>query len=65
MIPYRVGDHVLVNGSDSSLEDRSDWVVVHLDGSTLMLKRDHQVICGVHSDEVAPSPGHVESAPAA
>lgn len=54
MMPYCVGDHVLLKASDSSLENHNDWVVVHLEGSTLMLKRGHQVICGVHADEVAP-----------
>jgi hypothetical protein len=56
MLPYRVGDHVSFKAGDSSLEfDDNDWVVVHIEGSELMLKRGHLVICGIHADQVAPS----------
>lgn len=55
-MPYRVGDHVFfkeVEEGDSSPWDDNDWVVVHIAGSELMLKRGHLIISGIHADQVA------------
>lgn len=56
MLSYRVGDHVFFKEreeSDSSPWDDNNWVVVHIAGSELMLKRGHLIICGIHADQVA------------
>lgn len=55
MMTYRMGDPVFLKAGARSLEEDNDWVVVHIEGSALMLKRGHLVICGIHADQVAPS----------
>ena len=56
MLPYGVGDHVFFKEGeegDSGPWGDNDWVVVHIAGSELMLKRGHLIICGIHADQVA------------
>lgn len=55
MMTYRMGDPVFLKAGARSLEEDNDWVVVHIEGSALMLKRGPLVICGIHADQVAPS----------
>lgn len=57
MMTYRMGDPVFLKAGARSLEEDNDWVVVHIEGSALMLKRGHLVICGIHADQVRAQSG--------